>query len=125
MTINAGGNWSEIPGLSALIGDELEALEFCETATMREVFAGGRNGVFVSRDLGSGFGPWLELGGLSLPNAKVRDLDYDSTSDTLVVGLQGRGAWVLKDVTTLPIPEPSTILLAAGALTLGLMRRRR
>jgi len=60
-TSDAGVTWNQIPGLSALIGDELEALEFVRVGAMREVFAGGRDGVFVSRDLGTGFGPWSEL----------------------------------------------------------------
>jgi hypothetical protein len=92
---------------------------------MREVFAGGRNGVFVSRDLGSGFGGWSEIGGASLPNAKVRDLDYDSTADTLLVGLQGRGAWVLRDVSQLPVPEPGVMAWGAFASLVAFGRRRR
>ena len=125
MTTDAGSNWSEIPGLAALIGDELEALEFVEAKTLREVFAGGRNGVFVSRDLGSGFGPWQEVGAATLPNAKVRDLDYDSTSDTLLVGTQGRGAWVLKDVSLLPVPEPGIMVWAMMLVMVGMRRIRR
>jgi hypothetical protein len=124
MTPNAGASWSQLPLLSLLIGDELEALEFVEVGSMREVFAGGRNGVFVSRDFGSGFGPWAELGELSLPNAKVRDLEYDSSADTLLVGLQGRGAWVLKNVTQLPVPEPGMMVWAAFGSVLGIIRRR-
>jgi len=125
MTTNAGSTWAQIPGLAALIGDELEALEFVEVGSIREVFAGGRNGVFISRDLGSGFGPWSEFGGGTLPNAKVRDLDYDSSTDTLLVGLQGRGAWLVKDVTLIPVPEPSLMMMGAVMSLAGLWRSRR
>jgi hypothetical protein len=125
MTNNGGTSWSQISGLSALIGDELEALEFVRAGSVRELFAGGQNGVFVSRDLGGGFGPWSEIGAASLPNAKVRDLDYDSTADTLLVGTQGRGAWVLKDVTLLPVPEPGMMVWAGMILVAGMRRIRR
>ena len=92
---------------------------------MREVFAGGRNGVFISRDLGTGvFGPWSEFGAGTLPNAKVRDLDYDPTADTLLVGLQGRGAWLVKDVSLIPVPEPGVILLGT-MMSLMVLRRRK
>jgi len=125
MTSDAGGNWSEIPGLAALIGDDLEALEFVEVGTIREVFASGQNGVFISRDLGSGFGGWSEVGAGTLPNAKVRDLDYDSTADTLLVGTQGRGAWVLKDVSLLPVPEPGMMVWGVMMVIVGMRRIRR
>ncbi|HEV8605223.1 MAG TPA: hypothetical protein VGQ99_07650 [Tepidisphaeraceae bacterium] len=124
MTPNGGGSWSQIPGLAAVIGDELEAIEFVESGTLRAIFAGGRNGVFISRDLGSGFGGWLELGGATLPNAKVRDLDYDSSADTLLVGLQGRGAWVMRDVSLLLVPEPGVLLLGVMGVMVGMRRRR-
>jgi MYXO-CTERM domain-containing protein len=54
----------------------------------------------------------------------VRDLDYDSTADTLLVGTQGRGAWVLKDVSLLPVPEPGVALWLVGMAMVGMRRRR-
>ncbi|MCY2927629.1 MAG: sialidase family protein [Planctomycetota bacterium] len=125
LTQDAGASWAQIPGLSGVIGNELETLEYIEHGSARAVFAGGLNGVFYSIDTGSGFGAWTEFGGLSLPNAKVRDLDYDPVADVLVVGLQGRGVWDVPNASSFVTPEPGTIsLLVVGSLVLRLTRRR-
>jgi hypothetical protein len=51
-------------------------------------------------------------------------LDYDSTADTLLVGTQGRGAWVLKDVSLLLAPEPGMMSCGLFAGLLMMIRRR-
>ena len=61
---------------------------------MRVSFCACILGIFVcinwANIAGDGSGDQPKLGEKTMPNAKVRDLDYDSTSDTLLVGLQGR-----------------------------------
>jgi len=67
----------------------------------------------------------VRIGGASLPNAKVRDLDYDSTADTLLVGLQGRGAWVMKDVVAVARARAGPRWWWAVLGSLIMIRRRR
>jgi hypothetical protein len=79
--------------------------------------AGGFGGVY--RLLNSGVGPfWSQYGdqaGGRLPNVWVTDLQYDATSDTLVAGTWGRGAWVVQNASlTLPIAENLQIVADAG-----------
>ena len=38
--------------------------------------------------------------GHDLPNVQVSDLHYDKTTDVLIVGTYGRGAWVVKDASS-------------------------
>jgi hypothetical protein len=128
-TSNAGSSWAQMPGgLASLIGNDLETLEYVEHGSSRAVFAGGLNGVFISLDPGNGvFGAWSEFGAGSLPNAKVRDLDYDPYADVLVVGLQGRGAWSISNASLYVVPEPSTFAMLCGsivAISLWFVRRR-
>jgi hypothetical protein len=125
-TLDAGSSWAEIPGLSGLIGGELNTLEYIERGSFEAVFAGGRNGVFWALGTNDVFGTWSEFGAASLPNARVTDLDYDVTADVLAVGVQGRGAWTIDAASQfLPIPEVGTVgVLAVGGLLLHALRRR-
>ena len=103
-----------LEGLRSLDGGLLTALVEVEAGKARALFAGAGFGVFWTVDQGSGFGPWSEFGGASLPNAVVGDLDYDPIDDVLVVGTIGRGAWEVPAISTyLTIPEPATATLSS------------
>ncbi len=114
LTLDAGLSWAELEGLRSLDGGLLTALVEVEAGKARALFAGAGFGVFWTVDQGSGFGPWSEFGGASLPNAVVGDLDYDPIDDVLVVGTIGRGAWEVPAISTyLTIPEPATATLSS------------
>ena len=127
-SFDAGTSWTEIPGLSGMIGGGLDTLEYVERGTWEAIFAGGLNGVFWSQYDGSAFGPWAEFGAGSLPNANVLDLNYDPYADVLAVGTLGRGAWTMDNVSLLgagAVPEPSSFCLwAVGCVGFGLWRLR-
>ena len=129
LTLDGGFSWSQIAGLYPMDGGFLRSLAEAETGSVRALFAGSRDGVFWTVDNGSGFGPWSEFGAGSLPNAPVRELEYDPIDDVLVVATLGRGAWEVPAVSSyLVVPEPATATLSSIAgfgLLAGLGRVRR
>ena len=124
-TTDGGVTWTEISGLSALIGGGLDTLAYIENGSVEAVFAGGLNGVFWSLSTNGTFGAWSEFGSNSLPNAVVTSLYYDRYADVLAVGTLGRGAWTIENASQFVVPEPGTVsLLLAGCCTLIFARRR-
>ena len=126
-TTDGGATWTEMPGLSALIGGGLDTLAYIENGSVDALFAGGLNGVFWSLGTTNGsFGAWTAFGSNSLPDAIVTSLYYDRYADVLAVGTLGRGAWTIENASQLLVPEPGTVsLLLAGCCTLIFARRRR
>jgi hypothetical protein len=111
VTNNGGGSWTEITG--NLTDGDLRSAEFISAASDM-VFVGGQSGVFVM--LTNNPGVWNEFG-TGLPNALVRDLDYDAVDDVLVAGTLGRGAWLLSNASTQQgacFGVPATIVGDAG-----------
>jgi hypothetical protein len=106
---DAGVNWTTI-GNPAAAGSIAAVDVFGASASPNDeiVVIGAVNGVFRSRNPGSGLNAtWSEFGG-NLANAPVVDVRYDSTDDVLVAGTHGRGAWT--------VPSASTSLGLTGVL---------
>ena len=120
-TDDAGSSFSDITGDLLSFGDDIWAVEIFDVDGVDAVFAGLRTGdVFYT--IPSVDTSWSMLG--DLPNAPVRDLDYSSADDLLLVGLQGRGAFTFSNISTV-IPEPGLpSLLSAFAGGFLLLRRR-
>jgi len=97
-TTNAGNGWTDVTGNGLPAGTEFRSIEFVSGPTSSAVILGTNRGVFIMATFEVGV--WTALGS-GLPNAPAFDLDYDFSDDVLVVGTLGRGAWVLKDVSTL------------------------
>jgi hypothetical protein len=115
-TFNAGTSWVSLTGNINTLSStpELTTIAMVSpTASIRDdiVLVGGNGGVFAIRTPGIGGASltWTELTGL--PNALTRDIRYHAGTDTLVAGLQGRGAWLLGDVTA----EVPPIITAGGS----------
>jgi hypothetical protein len=56
------------------------------------VFVGADNGLYAMSTTQAGI--WSRLRG-AIPNALVRDLDYDATDDILLIATLGRGTWMI------------------------------
>lgn len=76
------------------------------------IFVGGREGVFEltlpAPGVPAACAPgctWGELGGGSLPNAPVWDMEWDVADSKLVVGTLGRGAWTFQENGTCGFPK--------------------
>lgn len=87
------------------------------------ILACGLGGVYESPALGDSEGqPVWSLVGAGMPNVTVMSMTYDPTSNLLVAGTLGRGAWTM----TLDVPEPSALsMLATGAMLLIRRSRKR
>ena len=80
------------------------------------LLAGGRGGVFryakgIVDPAANNGGSWIEFGA-GMPNAYVYDLQV--TANHLIVGTQGRGAWIIPDLATALQPATLTVLAAPG-----------
>jgi len=96
-TTDAGVTWSEITGnLQAFLPGRLRTITFVTTSLGDAIVVGGQTGAFLA-SRSTGFSTWFPLG-LGLPTVPVFDLDYDRTSDRLIAGTLGRGAWTLDQV---------------------------
>ncbi len=95
-TVDAGLNWSDITGnLMSIAGEALQTITFVP-GPIGALVVGANQGVFVSQL--HKLGTWIEVGA-NLPNALVFDLIYNATSDLLVAGTLGRGAWTLPEAS--------------------------
>jgi Ca2+-binding RTX toxin-like protein len=103
-TTNAGQIWTSITGnLPRVIPNTgtrttlaISLIKTPATATAAAhtvVLVAGMGGVYRSIDPGATAG-WSKFGA-GLPNVIVTDLKYDRTTDSLVAGTLGRGAWVM------------------------------
>src|SRR6185312_4574508 len=62
------------------------------------LYVGNDNGVYASTNGGTTWAPY----GAAMPNVQVRDLEYNSTTNTLAAFTLGRGAFQIS--TSLPSP---------------------
>lgn len=123
-TNDAGSSFTDVTGdLFGFGGEDIWSVELMEFANVHVLFAGLRTGdVYFSKST-TGLDNWSLLG--DLPNAPVRDLEYNSSDDILLAGLQGRGAFVFGNISLLVIPEPSTFSVLALLGFASVLRRRR
>src|SRR5262249_53502739 len=105
-TADAGVTWTALTGSGAPALPNLPAYSIAEdpgptTATPDDVLYAGRDtGVWRSTDGGA---TWSKLG-TGLPNAQVRDLEYNPTLQILAAGTYGRGIW---EISTAPVAPQS------------------
>lgn len=128
---NAGGAFTDITGNLPNVGTmEIQTVEYVDlpTAAVDDVvLIGGRDGVFYSRT--SNPFAWFELGGSSMPNVPVFELQYVAEDNVLMAATVGRGIFTLSNFTSFfqPVPEPSTwacIGLAGGVFWYGRRNRK-
>ncbi|WP_166829988.1 Calx-beta domain-containing protein [Thalassoroseus pseudoceratinae] len=99
MTTDLGGNWTEVTGnLAGISGVDFHDVEYIEGPATDLLVVGTGEGVFYSTAI-TGFTVWSELS-TDLPTVDVFDMEYDAADDVLVVGTLGRGAWILRNVST-------------------------
>ena len=124
-TDDAGATFTDVTGdLFSFGGEDVWSVEMFEFDGVSVLLAGLRTGDVYFTSTKLGLGTWGLLG--DLPNAPVRDLEYNSQDDILLAGLQGRGAFVFGNVSALVmIPEPSGMLVLAMFGLAGVSRRRR
>src|SRR5262249_41223741 len=105
-----GGTKDNLDSLSVALGvdsPELRSIAIIDGTPV----VGGLGGVYRALPPSGVAGPsttWSEYGA-GIPNVVVRDLDYDATTDTLVAGTMGRGAWI--------VPYASATITTAPDLT--------
>ena len=83
------------------------AVEFISNNGVNALLVGGLNNVanaqspvaVADSDVAGSLSNWRAFG-FGLPNTFANQLNYNDTADVLAVGLFGRGAWLLYDVTT-------------------------
>ncbi len=105
-TTNAGTSWTDVTGTSFPVGTDFWSLAFVAGPLSSAVILGTNIGIFAMSSLQVGV--WNAIGA-ALPRVVTYDMDYDATDDILVAGTLGRGAWALRDVSTL-IPAPPTVV---------------
>jgi hypothetical protein len=99
-TADAGITWKDLSG-NLTAGNEpvttnIRSIEFVPPGT-GTVVASGNWG--ISRLVLGGANPVWTRYGAGLPNALAREVRYNATDDVLVVATQGRGAWMVPDVS--------------------------
>ncbi|MDB4988062.1 MAG: sodium/calcium exchanger 1 [Myxococcaceae bacterium] len=102
-TSDAGTTWTNITGdltKLATFGN-LHAITYVPGPKDDRIVVAGDSGVFMTSTASAGF--WNRLG-TNLPAALAFDLDYDATSDTLVVATLGRGGWSFNGVSAVHLP---------------------
>ncbi|WP_298352865.1 Hint domain-containing protein, partial [Rhodoblastus sp.] len=105
---NAGGTMQTLTSnLTALNIIRPMSVEFISNNGVNALLVGGLDSVAnaqspiaVADSSSSGTLSNWRLFGSGLPNTLVGQLSYDAKSDTLAVGMWGRGGWVLYDVTS-------------------------
>jgi hypothetical protein len=129
-SINAGTAFTDVTGNLPNVGTmELQTVEYVDlpaAAVDDVILVGGRDGIFAARTSNPFF--WFELGGSSMPNVPVFDLQYDAEDNILMAGTLGRGLFTLANFSSFfqPVPEPSTYAcIGAAAGCFFLFRRRK
>jgi photosystem II stability/assembly factor-like uncharacterized protein len=85
-----------------------------EDAVSRDlVFVGTELGLFVSLDAGATF---AEFKGGEFPRVAVRDLQFQTREDDLVIATHGRGIWIIDDLAPLRALTPKTLAARAAFL---------
>jgi hypothetical protein len=119
---NITGNLSSVANLDGTIN--LQALEIYHPAGSNPVvLVGGLGGVYRGLLIGSSDNDahgyvWSQYGtnpgGPGLPNVTVTDLHYIPSSDILLAGTLGRGAWVVANASA-TLAQPATLVINADA----------
>jgi subtilisin-like proprotein convertase family protein len=112
-TSDTGATWQNVTGNLGSGTTDLRTVAFVP-GSPNIVVVGGVGGVF--RMATNNTGVWNQLGS-GLPNAIVKDLDYDPLDDVLVAATAGRGVWKLASVAvsgTLP-----SLTISDGSATEG------
>ena len=105
---NITGNLNPAPGApNPALSADLRTVEiYSPTTTPGDeiVLVGGSGGVFRTLNAFAGANAqWSEFGA-ALPNGLASDIRYNATSDVLLVGERGRGAWTIGNASlTLPV----------------------
>ena len=101
MTTDGGATaWTNVTANLGTLTGALRSVAYVPTAGSDYVLASGLGGVFRAELDGTLPLEWSELDP-GLPNTVSRDLHYDATDDTLILGTYGRGAWTLPNASTL------------------------
>ena len=93
----SGASFSNVTGnlVSGFNPGTLRTVAFVPGSGPDLLVVSADRGVFVAS--APAFNAWTRLG-TGLPNAPVMEMDYDLADRTLVAGLLGRGAWILRNV---------------------------
>ena len=98
MTPDGGRTWVDITGdLNRFDAGEIRRVDIIPGYLDDTIVIGTNRGVYYTSS--QAHGNWQRLGTDPLPNAPVYDMEYDPQDDVLAVGLLGRGAWVMHDVS--------------------------
>jgi ligand-binding sensor domain-containing protein len=100
-TLTGGMNWSDISG--NLPDIPVNALVLDTSSTPYKLYVGTDIGVFVADANGN---IWTEVGGNTLPNSPVFDLEFNNNTKTLFAATFGRGAFKLTTERILPPRRP-------------------
>ncbi|MEP3480196.1 MAG: Calx-beta domain-containing protein [Fuerstiella sp.] len=96
-------------------GSEIFSLEFINGTGqgVEGIVVGTSTGVYATtmRDLDAGRNFWFNFG-TALPDVQIRDMDYDSADDVLILGTLGRGTWKLDDASLFLTPKISLTVAA-------------
>lgn len=97
---DGGSNWDNISaGLPNIV---MKEIVLKQNQTSEILFAATELGVYVK----NGAADWEKLGGTSLPNVIVNDIDINYTEEKLVAATFGRGLWQINiDNNTLAIED--------------------
>ncbi|HEV2335952.1 MAG TPA: Hint domain-containing protein [Stellaceae bacterium] len=107
-TTNTGGLFTSLTSnLTAIDVFRPTSVEFIANNGVDAVLVGGLNSAanqqspiaVADSDSSGNLSGWRQFG-TGLPNTLVGRMNYDEKSDTLAVGMFGRGGWVLYDVTS-------------------------
>jgi len=109
VTVDAGVSWDNITENLDLVTSDFRSVELITGASGDMLLVGGLLGIFRSEVGPSVTAQWTEFG-TGLPNALVRDLQFDAGDDVLVAGTWGRGAWTIPDVS-LSIFTPGQLVI--------------
>lgn len=119
-TTNAGASFTDLSAnLTAANIIRPTSVEFISNNGVNALLVGGLNGVanaqspvaVADSDIAGALSGWRSFG-FGLPNTIANQLRYNESADVLAVGLFGRGAWLMYDVTTY---FPTATVLKFGA----------
>ncbi|TDO29680.1 putative repeat protein (TIGR01451 family) [Kribbella sp. VKM Ac-2527] len=97
-TDDAGTTWSDITGdLATHDPGSVLSIAFVPGSGFDAVVVGTTRGVFSTQS--QNFGRWAEFGA-GIPNTLASDVRYDATDDVLMVGTNGRGAWLVSNASS-------------------------